>query len=129
MPKHSKAIADIDCSIFICMFSKSTMRTGKRMATTYTTQSATGAVLARVAWVYLGNRHPMLLRLTSDTFSDESMLPEGEATTQSSTTYLTLLWFGHMQVFKHEDCILRGKLNKLFSCLLSERAGTIALLA
>ena len=105
------------------------MRTGKGVTLPDTTQAATRTGLARVARIDCGYGHSMLLCFAGNRFTNSTMLPERKPTTQSATSDLALLRFGHMQVLKHEHGMWGCPLDKLFCGLLGKGAGTMALLA
>src|SRR6266699_2965487 len=105
------------------------MRTGEHMAMTFSTQPATGAILARIAWIDFGDGQAVHLCLVGSSLSNSAMLPEREPTTQSVSSDLALLRLRHVQVLKDEDSVLRCPLDKLLRGLLGKGAGTMALFA
>jgi hypothetical protein len=103
--------------------------TRESMTLTDTAQATARAMLASVARVYPGNFHPVLPCLVDDTVADEPILPERETTAQCSSFDLAPLRSWHLQVLKDQDGIARRPFDKLFGCLLSKGARTVALLA
>lgn len=111
------------------MIGVATVRTGKRVTMTLATQATPRAGFARVGRIDLCHAHAILLCLVGDPLSDETMLPEGEATTQGFALDLALLWLRHLQVFKDEHGMRRRKVNQLLCRLLRKGAGAMVLCA
>src|SRR5437660_9131690 len=79
-PKTSKAIADIHSRIDISMCSMPTVRTGKHMASPYTTQATTGTILTCVPRVNRGNEQAVFLCFVLNAGAHHPTLPQRQTT-------------------------------------------------
>ncbi len=99
------------------------------MTLAFATQPTARTFLTGVSWVDFRHDHAVLLRFVRGAVTDETTLPEREATAQGASFDLASLWLRHVQVLKDEDGMRRCPLDKLFGCLLGKGACAVALFA